>query len=63
MVVATSLRAGRPGSRDVVLRSESGAVPDLGCWSAEAPDITFKMTDADHDRYLASIELPSATTD
>ncbi|WP_377640785.1 AAA family ATPase [Oryzobacter terrae] len=24
----------------------------------EAPETTFEMTDADHDRYLASIELP-----
>ena len=25
----------------------------------EAPNTTFEMTDADHDRFLASIELPS----
>lgn len=25
----------------------------------EAPETTFEMTDADHDRFLASIELPS----
>jgi predicted kinase len=25
----------------------------------EAPDTTFEMTDADHDRFLAAIELPS----
>lgn len=25
----------------------------------EAPDTTFEMTDADHDHFLASIELPS----
>jgi predicted kinase len=25
----------------------------------EAPESTFEMTDADHDRFLASIELPS----
>ncbi len=27
----------------------------------EAPHTTFEMTDADHDRFLASIEPPSAT--